>query len=59
MLTMMREQIAEVRKDRDQWRDQATRLAALPAPATPATPKPEPTSWLGRWHRRMMRSTSA
>jgi hypothetical protein len=49
MLTMMREQAAELRHDRDEWRDQAQRFAALPAPATPATPEKPMTWW--RWLR--------
>jgi excisionase family DNA binding protein len=62
MLAMMREQVAELRDDRDQWRDQAQRLAlAPPKPAqqpdvTPTAQPAEPPSRLRRaW--RWMRAT--
>ena len=51
MLAMMREQLDDTRRDRDEWRDQAQRLA-LTSPATPkpvemAPPKPDekPKTW--------------
>ena len=42
--TLMREQIADLRADRDHWRDQAQRLA-LARPATPETPLATTPSW--------------
>ena len=43
-VAMLRDQLADTRRDRDAWRDQAQRLA-LPSP-----PAPEPVSWW-RWLR--------
>jgi hypothetical protein len=44
---MLRDQLADTRRDRDAWRDQAQRLA-LPSPSP--EPEPEPMS-LWRWLR--------
>ena len=44
--TLMREQIADLREDRDHWRDQAQRLA-LARPATPELPPVTPTAETG------------
>jgi hypothetical protein len=49
MLAMMREQNAELKLDRDGWRDQAQRLALAPP-----KPVPEPPA---RWSWRWLRST--
>jgi hypothetical protein len=49
---LMREQIADLREDRDRWRDQAERLA-IAAPKPPETPPatvPERVTWW-RWLR--------
>jgi hypothetical protein len=65
--TLMREQIADLREDRDHWRDQAQRLA-LARPATPETPPatvagdlttPQPEPEVSRLRRtwRWLRST--
>lgn len=51
MLSMMRERESDLREERDRWRTQAERLAALPPPTPPATVEPEkPMGWW-RWLR--------
>jgi hypothetical protein len=52
--TLMREQIADLREDRDRWRGVAERLAiAPPAPSPAPSPEPEvaPKRSLWRWLR--------
>lgn len=48
-IQLLREQLAEVRADRDAWRDQAQRaLLALPAPGEAEPPQPRRWWKLGR-----------
>ena len=47
---MLRDQLADARRDRDAWRDQAQRLA-LPKPEPEHSPEPEPRMTWWRWLR--------